>query len=317
MPVTYPDLSTRNYQDILDEMISSIPRYSEKWTNFNPSDPGITILEILAWIFDAHLYTINQIPDESYINFVRLIAGVKEEEAGSLLEKLRSDPNSDRYHIEFLEFLRKIEYDKKADTQVIDYHELKAASLRFLNSTYRAVTEDNFAALAIEATLYRTEGPVVKRAIVHGYPDGKVEIIIISDSHKNYNKLKKIVQDYLEPRRLICTRIVVMEPAYSSLKIEIDAACRPGSEAAKEKIKRDIEKNIVEFLDPVNGGEDKKGWPYGRPVSIYELFHIIEEIGGVDHSVRIVLDDRPGLTIKKIDGLIDPVEISIRISEEA
>jgi len=55
------------------------------------------------------------------------------------------------------------------------------------------------------------------------------------------------------------------------------------------------------------------GWPYSRPVSIYELFHIIEETKSVDHAINVILDDKPGLTNKKIVGLIDPVDISIKI----
>jgi len=315
MSINFPDMAARTYGDILDEMVSSIPRYSDKWTNFNPSDPGITILEILAWIFDTNLYRINRVPEESYLNFMRLIAGAKEEEAGLLLEELKKDPNSDRYHIEILEILNKIYCDKKEGRTLIDLHEIKGAALRFLNSNYRAVSEDNFIALAVEATRNTKEGePKVKRAIVHGYPDGKVEIIIISDNRENYKELKKMVKDYLEPRKLICTKIVVKEPVYSSLKIFVEAACHSGSYSTIEIIKKNIQKNILDFLDPVTGGDDKMGWPYSRPVSIYELFHIIEETQSVDHAINVILDDKPGLTNKKIVGLIDPVDISIKIS---
>ncbi|HEY9246581.1 MAG TPA: hypothetical protein VIO11_07035, partial [Candidatus Methanoperedens sp.] len=216
MPIQFPDLAARNYKDILDEMVSSIPKYSEKWTNHNPSDPGITILEILAWIFDASFYRINRIPEESYINFIRLIAGASSEEVGILLEELGKDANADRSHIEILEFLKEIEKNKSKGKAVKSIIEMKAAVLRFMNSTYRAVTEDNFMELAIEATRYRNEkDPKVKRAIVHGHPDGKVEIIIISDSPGKYDELRNIVREYLEPRKLICTKIIVKEPVYS------------------------------------------------------------------------------------------------------
>ncbi len=315
MPIKIPDLAARTYKDVLDEMVSSIPRYTEKWTNYNPSDPGVTILEILAWIFDANLYRINRIPEESYINFMRLIAGASGKEVNLLLEKLRKDQNSDRYHIEILEFLKKIEENKSIGQSTGDIHEMKAAALRFLNSNYRAVTQENFTTLAIEATQNRAKGePKVKRAIIHGFPDGKVEIIIISDRRDKYNELIRIVKEYIEPRRLICTKIIVKEPVYSYIKIYIEVTCLPSSKSSITINK--IRKSILDFLDPVRGGDSKKGWPYGRPVSIYELFHIIEKTSGVDHVNNIILDDNPDLKNKKIEGLIDPVEISVKVEGE-
>ncbi|PWB50736.1 MAG: hypothetical protein C3F06_11765 [Candidatus Methanoperedenaceae archaeon] len=315
MTMKFPDLAVRTYEDILDEMVSSIPRYSEKWINFNPADPGITILEILAWIFDANLYMINRMPEESYMNFIRLIAGARGEDVNLLLDKLRKDPNSDRDHIELLSFLKEIEEKKNNGHPIKDINGMKAAALRFLQSDYRAVTEENFAALAIEATRNRDEKiPGVKRTIVKGSPDGKIEIIIISDRQEKYAELKKIVKDYLEPRRLICTKIVVKEPVYSLLKIQIEATLLP--HASARIIKRNIQKNIEDFLDPVKGGDDKKGWPYGRPVSVYELFHIIEETQGVDHVDNVILDDKPGLKNKKIEGLMGKVDISIKVAGE-
>jgi hypothetical protein len=313
MPIKIPDLAARNYKDILDEMISSIPRYSEKWTNYNPSDPGITILEILAWIFDTNLYRINRIPEESYINFMRLIAGASGKEVNLLLGKLRKDQNSDRHHIEFLEFLKEIEENKRTGLPARDIQEMKAAALRFLTSDYRAVTQENFITLAIEATQNRADGePKVKRAIIHGFPDGKVEIIIISDRRDEYNELISIVKDYLEPRRLICTKIIVKEPVYSPIKIYIEITCLTSSKSSL--IIKKLRKNIQDFLDPVTGGDDKKGWPYGRPVSIYELFRIIEETEGVDHADKVILDDNPDLKNRKIEGLIDPIDISIKVA---
>ena len=37
----------KDYTQIMEDIYSEIPIYSEEWTNYNPSDPGITILENL------------------------------------------------------------------------------------------------------------------------------------------------------------------------------------------------------------------------------------------------------------------------------
>ncbi len=313
MSIQFPDLAARTYKDILDEMVFSIPKYSEKWTNHNPSDPGITILEILAWIFDTNLYRVNRIPEESYINFIRLIAGAAGEEVDILLQELKKDANSDRSHIEILEFLKEIEENKSTEKSIKSINEMKAAALRFINSNYRAVTKDNFKELAIEATWNRNEeDPKVKRAIVYGSPDGKVEIIIISNRLDKYSDLKKIVKDYLEPRKLICTKIIVKEPVYTSVKIYIEVVCLPHMRT--DRIVDKVKKNILDFLDPLTGGDDKNGWPYGRMLTIFEIFHIVEETEGIDHADNVILDDEPGLKNKKIEGLIHPVNISIKVA---
>ena len=38
----------KTYEELLSEALMKIPFYSEEWTNRNPSDPGITILENLT-----------------------------------------------------------------------------------------------------------------------------------------------------------------------------------------------------------------------------------------------------------------------------
>ena len=38
----------KTYEEMLAEALMQIPLYSEEWTNHNPSDPGITILENLT-----------------------------------------------------------------------------------------------------------------------------------------------------------------------------------------------------------------------------------------------------------------------------
>ncbi|MBR5578978.1 MAG: baseplate J/gp47 family protein [Lachnospiraceae bacterium] len=41
-------LDDRTYEELIQEALGNIPLYTKEWTNFNPSDPGITILENLT-----------------------------------------------------------------------------------------------------------------------------------------------------------------------------------------------------------------------------------------------------------------------------
>jgi len=55
-----PKLDDRTFDDIVDEAISMIPRYAPEWTNHNPSDPGITLIELAAWMTDLLIYRPDQ-----------------------------------------------------------------------------------------------------------------------------------------------------------------------------------------------------------------------------------------------------------------
>ncbi|MCS6914132.1 MAG: putative baseplate assembly protein [Myxococcales bacterium] len=71
-----PKLDDRTYADIIAEAIRLIPRYSPEWTNHNPSDPGITILELCAWMTELILYRLNQVPEKNYLAFLNML-GIK------------------------------------------------------------------------------------------------------------------------------------------------------------------------------------------------------------------------------------------------
>lgn len=73
MALEAPNLDDRTFNDLFAEAKSLIPRYAPEWTNHNPSDPGITLLQLFAWMTDILLYRINRVPDKNYIKFLQLL----------------------------------------------------------------------------------------------------------------------------------------------------------------------------------------------------------------------------------------------------
>ncbi|MDY6918304.1 MAG: putative baseplate assembly protein [Chloroflexota bacterium] len=73
MALPAPSLDDRKFQDIVEEARSLIPRYCPEWTDHNLSDPGITLIELFAWMVDLLLYRLNKVPDKNYIRFLDLI----------------------------------------------------------------------------------------------------------------------------------------------------------------------------------------------------------------------------------------------------
>ena len=76
MALQAPNLDDRTFQDIVSEARSKIPLYCPKWTDYNLSDPGITLIEMFAWIADMLLYRLNRVPEKNYVKFMELI-GIK------------------------------------------------------------------------------------------------------------------------------------------------------------------------------------------------------------------------------------------------
>jgi predicted phage baseplate assembly protein len=73
MALPAPNLDDRTFQDIVNEVRSRIPYYTPEWTDHNLSDPGITLIELFAWMTETILYRLNKTPDKNYIKFLELL----------------------------------------------------------------------------------------------------------------------------------------------------------------------------------------------------------------------------------------------------
>lgn len=76
MPFTTPSLDNRDYAEILRDALARIPVHNPDWTNFNDSDPGMTLLQLFAFMAESILYRANQIPERNRYKFLELM-GVK------------------------------------------------------------------------------------------------------------------------------------------------------------------------------------------------------------------------------------------------
>jgi hypothetical protein len=73
MPLQIPNLDDRRYQELLDEALARVPVHNPEWTNFNKSDPGVTLIEIFAFLTENLLYRSNQIPERNRRKFLSLL----------------------------------------------------------------------------------------------------------------------------------------------------------------------------------------------------------------------------------------------------
>ncbi len=73
MVLPAPNLDDRTFRQLVEEAKQRIPRFTPEWTDFNESDPGMTLIQLHAWLTETILYRLNQVPDLNYIKFLNLL----------------------------------------------------------------------------------------------------------------------------------------------------------------------------------------------------------------------------------------------------
>jgi predicted phage baseplate assembly protein len=69
----YPVIDDRTYDDIVAEARTRIPRYTPEWTDVNETDPGMTLVELFAWLSEMQIYRMSKVPELNYLKFLELI----------------------------------------------------------------------------------------------------------------------------------------------------------------------------------------------------------------------------------------------------
>ncbi len=77
MPIPLPNLDDRNFESLMAEALSLIPRYDRTWTHHNATDPGITLLELFAWLSETVMYRSDQITDNHLAVFLKIMGESK------------------------------------------------------------------------------------------------------------------------------------------------------------------------------------------------------------------------------------------------
>ena len=73
MGLPIPDLDDKNFDDMVEEARILISRYAPKWTDHNVHDPGITFIELFAWLAEMQIYQMNRVTDNNCKKFLKLV----------------------------------------------------------------------------------------------------------------------------------------------------------------------------------------------------------------------------------------------------
>jgi predicted phage baseplate assembly protein len=162
-------------------------------------------------------------------------------------------------------------------------------AITMLAQSQRAVTLSDYETLAIQ-----TPGTAVARvkAWANTHPSfpcvealGVVTVIIVpampGPSPTPSPALRNAVASYLNRRRILGSRIAVVGPTYRTVAVQAQVAALAG--ASKSAVEQRIVTALNAFFDPLTGGPEGTGWPFGRDVYQTEVMQVIEQVQGVDY----------------------------------
>lgn len=73
MPLPAPNLDDRRFQQLVDDAKRMVQQRCPEWTDHNVSDPGVTLIELFAWMTDLLIYRLNRVPDLNYVRFLEML----------------------------------------------------------------------------------------------------------------------------------------------------------------------------------------------------------------------------------------------------
>jgi hypothetical protein len=268
MAIAVPSLDDRDYAGLVDEARGLIPVYDPSWTNHNASDPGITLIELFAWLTEMHLYALDQITDEHRVTFLRLLNG-----PGLKLQRKPDDGTIDKTWL-----------DRET-----------AATLARLRGITRAVSARDHEVLACQVKGVKRAQCVARRNLEAGSAEdrravapGHVSVVILPDDEKRTVAVCAAVRARLKPALMLTTQLHVVPPTSAPVAARLVVARRSDSPPAE--LAERIQQRLAAWLDAWTGGQDGDGWPFGRDVHVSELNAVLEGVRGVDYLGEVLLD---------------------------
>ncbi len=73
MPIQLPAIDDRDHAALVRDTLALAAVHAPEWTHTGPSDPGVTLVELFAFMAESLLYRANLIPERSRLKFLQLL----------------------------------------------------------------------------------------------------------------------------------------------------------------------------------------------------------------------------------------------------
>lgn len=175
---------------------------------------------------------------------------------------------------------------------------------RALRSSGRAVTAEDFEHFARQAgDVARAKALPLFHPRFPGSPvPGVVSVIVVPDADtaatpapQPSDGTLRAVCACLDARRLLATELFVLRPDYQLVEVRAELVAADGADLAL--LGEAVEAALTSFFDPLRGGEDGQGWPFGGTIYYSRVYHRVFEVAGVERIGRLAVvlegEERP------------------------
>jgi predicted phage baseplate assembly protein len=180
--------------------------------------------------------------------------------------------------------------NRRAATGGVDGEDVENAKLRgpiSLRTRGRAVTAEDYEQIVLEAA------PEIAR--VRAVPatsaaeQGGVRVLLVPRAADQDGRLRfeqllpgedtlARVTARLDECRVIGARVVVEPPDYRG--ITVVAKIQPRHRVNPAKLQEEAARALYAYFNPISGGPDGTGWPFGRPVQVGEVYSVLQALPG-------------------------------------
>lgn len=289
MPLILPNLDDRTFDQLVREALDMVPSHAPEWTDHNASEPGITLIELLAYVTEILIYRVNQIGDKQLAAFVTLLTGKEVASGVPVAEQLRD-------------------------------------AVRRLRLPGRAVNPEDFErlSLALDPDVSLERDPEIKRAhCVPGFnlsatdgieqPD-HISIVIVptpaaGERFPQPDKaLLQRVRRKLEKYRIITARLHVVRPRYVPVRVNIGLVLT--GDVPDAQVQKDVTRAVADYFDPLGIPTEDDAWPFGRGVYLSEIYDTLERLAGVDYVASLdMTSDEPDRMKRNARGEVVAIEL--------
>jgi predicted phage baseplate assembly protein len=173
--------------------------------------------------------------------------------------------------------------------------EAEGRAANLMSGTTRPVTLADYEMLAMQTPGVRLARASARAGVHPAFPcfqaPGMVAVLVLpylpAGRPSPSDGLRQAVAAYLRRRRPVGTRVEVFGPTYREVAVRATVQSAPGMRAAG--LGAQIAAALDRFFDPLSGGPDGTGWPFGRDVYRSEVMQVVTQVEGVGHVLSLEL----------------------------
>jgi hypothetical protein len=264
-----------SFDKLAREGLSLIPAYAPDWTNHNASDPGITLVELLAYISEILIYRALRITPDAKFNFLRLLGPPENVQ----MEGLVGQP---AHVIEEAIRARVAEMTRANAVTPADFEALAASIL------HRLLGIERFRVKCLPGVDLQRMPEAHGLVAVESPPDVTVVIALEqTPGPRSDASLVHEVQQELQQHCLLTMRAYVRQAVELHLSVTCRIAPQPGFTLAD--VIEAIDAALDQRFDPLPRETSWDASPFGRTLHLASVAGAIDRTDGVDFVENVAI----------------------------